>query len=322
MGTKGSLVPAAASPPPSPAEGPVVVSYGTRASSTRVVARGPHRFHWYRTPGESTVKASYHDLPSALFDPFRATRTPAVRFALPEAAADGDQSYVLPDAVSIGWHLLTGAAVPRHYADVLGHVGEAVHALHHHASRGDPARAVPWLRGLARWLRTRPDPMARHLLHHLGARRHARLTRWAAEALAAPGGPLLGTVTPGTIVVDRRDRTAHLLVTPEAGHGAAVLDLGTLAEALSTSLDVASRGAHRAPENLAYGLLWDAFLAGYGPSPGPDALSHAVALRRVHRLRGIEAHLGDNAFLQEQLDALPELVDQPGQLLIPNARRH
>ncbi|MFM9612041.1 hypothetical protein DF268_28105 [Streptomyces sp. V2] len=326
--------------------GEVVVSYGTTASTTRVLREGPHRFRWHRVPGESAVKAA-GAVPGGLRDLFARAGTRGVRFAVPEPAPEGGYAQVLPDSVSVGWHLLAGSALPRQYTDVVRRVGEAVRGLHavaegvHGTVRGLHAGAdgvhgtVPWLDGLARWLAERPDPVAARLVRRIGGERSTRLAQWAAH-LSVPGGVLLGTLSPGVIVVDRRDRTAHVLVSAEAGYGPPALDLGTLAEALSTSVAVASRGAHRAPDNLGYGVLWDAFTAGYGAAGGygsagygsagygdgvPRAdVKRAAVLRRVHRLRSISGHLGDNAVFDEQLAALPDLVD--GDTIVPLDRRN
>jgi len=300
--------------------GQTVASYGTAASTTRVVRQAPHTFHWHRTPGDSPLKAS-GTVPARLRDAFAEAGTESVRFAIPEPDPDGGLVQVLPDAVSIGWHLLAGTALPGRYTDVVRRVGGAVRTLHALTAPPGPHPPVPWLRGLADWLAHRPDPLARQVLREIGGHRFTRLADWAGTAASAPGGVLLGTLSPGVIVVDRRDLTAHLLVSAEAGYGTPALDLGTFAEALSTSVAVASRGAHRAPENLDYAALWDAFTAGYGElAPGAE-VERAAVLRRVHRLRSISGHLGDNPVLDEQLAALPGLVDQDGSV-IPRSRRN
>ncbi|KND26539.1 hypothetical protein [Streptomyces acidiscabies] len=296
--------------------GQVVVSYGTPASTTHVLRQGPHSFRWHRVPGESAIKAA-GVVPDGLRDVFARAGTGGVRFAVPELVPEGGSVQVLPDAVSIGWHLLAGSALPREYADVVRRVGGAVRGLH--AGAEGAYGTVPWLDGLARWLAERPDPVAARVLRRIGEERFTRLAQWAA-LLAVPGGVLLGTLSPGVIVVDRRDRAAHVLVSAEAGYGAPALDLGTLAEALSTSVAVASRGAHRAPDNLDYGVLWDAFTAGYGDGSPRADVERAAVLRRVHRLRSINGHLGDNAVFDEQLAALPDLVD--GDTIVPLDRRN
>ncbi|MDX3384419.1 hypothetical protein PV682_23560 [Streptomyces niveiscabiei] len=296
--------------------GQVVVSYGTPASTTHVLREGPHRFRWHRVPGRSAIKAA-GAVPDGLRDVFARAGTEGVRFAVPEPLPEGGFAQVLPDSVSIGWHLLAGSALPRQYADVVWRVGDAVRGLH--AVADGVHGTVPWLDGLARWLAERPDPVAARLVRRIGEERSTRLAQWAAH-LSAPGGVLLGTLSPGVIVVDRRDRSAHVLVSAEAGYGPPALDLGTLAEALSTSVAVASRGAHRAPDNLGYGVLWDAFTAGYGDGFPRADVERAAVLRRVHRLRSISGHLGDNAVFDEQLAALPDLVD--GDTIVPLDRRN
>ncbi|MGW2620239.1 hypothetical protein [Streptomyces sp. NPDC001500] len=353
-----------------PTDEPAVVSYGTRASTTRVVRRGPHLFHWHRTPGESTVKAAGPPPLAVLRLLVGQPAASAVRFAVPRAGEHTSQGpaprpqnrrelvYELPDSVSIGWHMLAGAALPWQYTDVVLRVGEAVRTLHqthqthqthrarqahqageshqarqtcqsHQAGQspqgpasGVPHRPVPWLGGLRDWLQRRPDALSERLVRRLGGDRWARLARWADEAAGVTGGVVLGTLSPGVIVVDVRDRTAHVLVGAEAGHGAPELDVGAFAEALSTSVDVALAGAHHGPDELDYPCLWQAFASGYGPSrPGDAAVRRAALLRRVHRLRGMSGHIGDNAFLQDRIDGLPELVEQEGAPLIP-ARGH
>ncbi|WP_109003509.1 hypothetical protein [Streptomyces rishiriensis] len=314
----------------SPTDEPAVVSYGTRASTTHVVRRGPHLFHWRRTPGESAVRAA--DLP-----PLPVLRLlgeqpagSAVRFAVPRAVEQPSRRpeprpaerrelvYELPDSVSIGWHLLAGAAVPRQYTDVVLRVGAAVRTLHHSPAPTAPHRPVPWLGGLRDWLSGRPDALSERLVRRIGGDRCARLARWAEDAAAVTGSVVLGTLSPGVIVVDGRDRTAHVLVGAEAGHGAPELDLGAFAEALSTSVDVALAGAHHGPDELDYPSLWQAFVTGYGPGrPGDAPVRRAAVLRRVHRLRSMSSHIGDNAFLQDQVDRLPELIDHEGRPLIP-----
>ncbi|MFG2577169.1 hypothetical protein [Streptomyces sp. NPDC048481] len=317
--------------PPTPE--PAVVSYGTRASTTRVVRRGPHLFHWHRTPGVTTVKPAGPPPPPVLRHLTGQPAENAVRFAVPRVAGPPsrdparprqeppDVVYELPDSVSIGWHMLAGAAVPRQYTDVVSRVGRAVRTLHQGPAPLAPHRPVPWLGGLCDWLSRRPDALSERLVRRLGAGRCALLARWAEEASAVADTVVLGTLSPGVIVVDARDRTAHVLVGAEAGHGAPALDVGAFAEALSTSVDVALAGAHHDPEQLDYPSLWQAFDSGYGPGrPGEAAVRRAALLRRVHRLRAMSGHIGDNAFLQVQIDRLPALVEQQGGPLIPAPR--
>ncbi|MCQ9129559.1 hypothetical protein [Streptomyces hilarionis] len=343
-----------------PTDEPAVVSYGTRASTTRVVRRGPHLFHWHRTPGGTALKA-VGPPPGAVLRLLEGQRAgSAVHFAVPRWGDHVPQHpaphprhgrelvYELPDSVSIGWHMLAGAAVPRQYVDVMLRVGEATRTLHetrqtrqtrqmrqtqntrlphvtHRAQQSEGSRTpgarcrpVPWLGGLRDWLLRRPDALSERLVRRLGGDGWGRLVQWAEDAAAVPGGVVLGTLSPGVIVVDARDRSAHVLVGAEAGQGGPELDVGALAEALSTSVDVARAGAHHGPDELDYPCLWQAFVSGYGPGrPGGVLVRRAAVLRRVHRLRGMSGHIGDNAPLRDLIDRLPELVEREGGPLIP-----
>ncbi|MEV5979796.1 hypothetical protein [Streptomyces sp. NPDC052114] len=300
---------------------PVVVSYGTRASTTRVVRRGPHVFHWHRVPGESTVKATDLPPPAVLRLLGELSAGSTVRFAVPRATEQHDLVYELPDSVSIGWHMLAGAAVPKQYADVARRVGEAVRTLHERPVPTELPRSAAWLGGLTDWLSRRPDALSDRVVRRIGANRCAHLLRWAEEAAAGPSGIVLGTLSPGVVVADHRDGTAHVLVSAEMGRGGPELDVGALAEALSTSVTVARNSAHHGPENLDYASLWEAFVAGYGPTfPDGDRVRRAAVLRRVHRLRSMSGHIGDNAVLHDQIGLLPDLVEQDGTPLIPTRR--
>uniref|UniRef100_UPI000ACC979D hypothetical protein n=1 Tax=Streptomyces acidiscabies TaxID=42234 RepID=UPI000ACC979D len=121
--------------------GEVVVSYGTPASTTHVLRQGPHSFRWHRVPGESAIKAA-GTVPDGLRGVFARAGTGGVRFAVPELVPEGGSVQVLPDAVSIGWHLLAGSALPREYADVVRRVGGAVRGLH--AGAEGACGTVPW----------------------------------------------------------------------------------------------------------------------------------------------------------------------------------
>ncbi|WP_055702002.1 MULTISPECIES: hypothetical protein [Streptomyces] len=299
---------------------PAVVSYGTRASTTRVVRRGPHDFQWRRIPGETTVKAT--DLPPPpvlrLFADLSAEST--VRFAVPRETGQRDLVYEVPDSVSIGWHMLAGAAVPKQYADVARRVGAAVRALHERPVPAGLHRTAAWLGGLTDWLGRRPDALSDRLARRVGAHRWAHLVRWAEEAAAGAHGIALGTLSPGVVVVDPRDLTAHVLISAEVGRGGPELDVGALAEALSTSVAVARSSAHHGPENLDYASLWEAFVSGYGPTlPDRGPVGRAALLRRVHRLRSMSSHIGENVFLHEQIGLLPDLVEQEGAPLVPTS---